>query len=273
MIVQHGSVGRTTLVAICAFTALVGCSAPQNAEENPTHNPAPVQLRAEVLQQVPHDPTAFTQGLELVDGVLYEGTGIEGSSNIRAVDPATGAVKQQTALPADFFGEGITAVGPTIWQLTWQEGIAMQRDRGTLAELRRVNYPGEGWGLCHDTKANRLVMSDGSDRLTFRDPQTFEQTGEVRVSSGGGPVSQLNELECVNGTVFANVWKTDTIVRIDPGSGLVTADVDLAGLLPDDARASADVLNGIAAVPGTDEFIVTGKYWPTMYRVKFVPAT
>jgi glutaminyl-peptide cyclotransferase len=270
MIVQHGNVGRTTLVSICMLAALSACSSDGQEQPRP---PAAVQLRAEVIQQVPHDPTAFTQGLELVDGVLYEGTGIEGSSDLRTVDPATGEVKQQAALPPDFFGEGITAVGQTIWQLTWQEGVAIQRDRASLSELRRVSYQGEGWGICHDTTANRLIMSDGTDKLTFRDPQTFQQTGDIRVTSGGSQVGQLNELECVNGTVFANVWNTDTIVRIDPKSGQVTADVNLAGLLPAEHRATADVLNGIAAVPGTDEFLVTGKYWPTMYRVKFVPAT
>jgi glutaminyl-peptide cyclotransferase len=269
MIVQHGIVGRTTLVGICVLGALGACS----GTANETRTPAATQLRAEVVAQVPHDPKAFTQGLELVDGVLYEGTGIEGSSSIRAVDPSTGEVKQQAALPADFFGEGITAVGATIWQLTWQEGVAIQRDRTTLNELRRANYQGEGWGLCHDNTANRLIMSDGTDKLTFRDPQSFQQTGETKVTSGGNPVTQLNELECVNGTVYANVWNTDTIVRIDPKSGQVTADVNLEGLLPAEQRANTDVLNGIAAVPGTDEFLVTGKYWPTMYRVRFVPTT
>lgn len=258
---------ETAGVALGAVAAvLVGCAPAATAP--PGDTPAPV--RAEVLERIPHDPTAFTQGLELMDGVLYEGTGLEGRSTIRAVDPATGMVRQQAALPPDLFGEGITVVGPTIWQLTWRNGVAIQRDRGTLAELRRVSYPGEGWGLCHDTANNRLVMSDGSDRLTFRDPQSFEPTGEVRVSHNGNPVSQLNELECAHGGVFANVWKTDRVVRIDPASGRVTAEIDLSGLLPADQRAGADVLNGIAAIPGTDDFLVTGKYWPTMFRVRFV---
>lgn len=261
--------GRTTGFSICALAALVAsCSAPAP----PATPTATTRLRAEILQVVPHDPTAFTQGLELVDGTLYEGTGLEGSSTLREVDPATGAVRRQTALPRDLFGEGITAVGPTLWQLTWQDGIAIQRDRATLAELRRVTYPGEGWGLCHDPAAARLVMSDGSDRLTFRDPHTFEPTGEVRVTSDNSPITRLNELECAHGAVFANIWQTDTIVRIDPASGRVTATIDLAGLLPPAERANTDVLNGIAAIPGTDEFLVTGKNWPKMFRVRFVPA-
>jgi glutaminyl-peptide cyclotransferase len=271
MIVQHGSVGRSTLVCVLAMLA-AGCVA-QPAEPAATGTAAagPARLRAEVLQRIPHDRSAFTEGLELVDGRLYEGTGLEGSSTLRVVDPATGQVQRRTDLPSDLFGEGITVVGATIWQLTWQDGVAIQRDRVTLEELRRVGYQGEGWGLCLDAAANRLVMSDGTDRLTFRDPQTFERTGEVRVTSGGNPVRQINELECAHGAVFANIWQTDMVVRIDPGSGRVTADVDLASLLPADERAGVDVLNGIAAIPGTDEFLVTGKYWPTMFRVRFVP--
>jgi glutaminyl-peptide cyclotransferase len=255
------------LTAIAALAAVVAGCAPAPAQYRPS---APNQLRAEVVQRIPHDPRAFTEGLELADGVLYEGTGLEGASTIRAVDPTTGAVRQQAKLPDELFGEGITVLGQTIWQLTYRQGIAIQRDRGTFAELGRASFSGEGWGLCHD--GNRLIMSDGTDRLAFRDPQTFQQTGEIHVTSGGRPVTQLNELECVQGAVFANIWQTDTIVRIDPASGAVTADVDLAGLLPADQRAGVDVLNGIAAVPGTDEFLVTGKYWPTMFRVRFVSA-
>lgn len=260
--------GRTTLVGILAVFA-AGCTASPAVDSG---SDAPQRLRAEVLQTVPHDTSAFTQGLELADGLLYEGTGIEGQSALRVLDPATGAERQRADLPDDLFGEGITVVGPAIWQLTWQDQVAIQRDRATLAERRRVDYPGEGWGLCHDATAGRLVMSDGSDTLTFRDPASFERTGAVPVTSGGSPVRQLNELECAQGAVFANVWQTDTIVRIDPASGRVTGEVDLAGLLPADERAGADVLNGIAAIPGTDEFLVTGKYWPKMYRVKFVVA-
>jgi glutamine cyclotransferase len=278
LIVQHGTVGRTTLVRVVATCAalLAGCGGTAPAPGPSTQaGPAPdsgqpQRLRAEVLATLPHDTAAFTQGLEISDGTLYEGTGLKGRSSMRALDPATGAVRQQTALPADLFGEGITVVGPNIWQITWQNGLAIERDRATLAERRRVDYPGEGWGICLDEGTNRLVMSDGSDRLTFRDPQTFAPVGEVRVTSDGQPVTQLNELECTAGSVFANVWKTDTIVRIDPGSGRVTGEVELSDLLSDEERGRADVLNGIAAVPGTDEFLVTGKYWPKMFRVRFV---
>jgi len=234
------------------------------------------ELRVEVIEVLPHDRTSFTQGLELADGVLYEGTGREGQSKMLAIDPDTGAVQHAQALPPDLFGEGITVVGDTIWQLTWQDGVAIRRDRATLAERDRADYDGEGWGLCHDraSAGTRLVMSDGTDELTFRDPATFAERGRVAVrTAGGDPVPELNELECVDGVVYANVWRTDQIVRIDPDSGRVTATVDLAGLLTDDDRAGTDVLNGIAAIPGTDEFLVTGKLWPKMFRVRFATAS
>jgi glutaminyl-peptide cyclotransferase len=228
-------------------------------------------MRAEVLGTLPHDTQAFTEGLELDGTTLYESTGLEDKSSVRIADPATAAIKKKTDLPTPMFGEGITLVGSKLWQLTWKDGVAIQRDKQTLAELKRVRYDGEGWGLCLDGK--RLVMSDGTDELTFRDPDTFEQTGTVRVRSGDGPVTELNELECTPTGIYANVWKTDTVVRIDPRSGEVTATIDLGGLLPPAQRADTDVLNGIAAVPGTDEFLVTGKFWPKMFRVRFITAS
>lgn len=259
----------TALVVVSALAA--GCSSGDTAPAPTAPATAPAELTPRVVEVLPHDTTAFTQGLELVDGVLYEGTGLVGRSSVRATDPRTGAVRTQVDLPDPLFGEGITVVDDSLWQLTWQDGVAVQRDRSTLAERRRVAYDGEGWGLCHDRAGGRLVMSDGSDRLVFRDPDTFDVTGEVRVSAAGEPVERLNELECTANGVYANVWQTDTVVRIDPSSGRVTARVDLAGLLTPDERAHTDVLNGIAAVPDTDEFLVTGKLWPKLFRVSFVP--
>lgn len=241
----------------------------EQTEQSNGHPKSLPHLRAHVVDVHPHDRSSFTQGLEIADGTLYEGTGLRGESKLRAIEPASGRTIQQTRLPADLFGEGITVAGDRIWQLTWQEGVAIERDRASLAELRRVRYGGEGWGLCHD--GSRLVMSDGSARLTFRDPATFDATGEITVTSGGEEVQELNELECAGGHVWANVWGSDQILRIDPGTGEVTAVVDASGLLAPHERAGTDVLNGIAAVPGTDEFLLTGKYWPHVYRVRFTP--
>ncbi|MGH4014423.1 MAG: glutaminyl-peptide cyclotransferase [Pseudonocardiaceae bacterium] len=241
---------------------LPGCGPGQSGVES---------LRVQVLATLPHDETMYTQGLEIADGVLYEGSGRVGQSRVRAMElSAPGSVLQETTLPAPLFGEGITVAGTRLWQLTWTDGMAIERDPETLAERRRVPYQGEGWGLCHD--GDRLVMSDGSDRLTFRDPVTFARTGQVAVRLDGEPVRQLNELECAGAAVWANVYLTDRILRIDPATGSVTGEVDAAGLLSAPQRATADVLNGIAAIPGTDEFLITGKNWPALFRVRFVPS-
>ncbi|MDR7301509.1 glutaminyl-peptide cyclotransferase [Haloactinomyces albus] len=242
----------------------------EQTEQGIGHAGSVSHLRADVTRVRAHDRSAFTQGLELAGGILYEGTGKHGQSVLRAVDPHTGRVLQEAHLPQEFFGEGITVVGDRIWQLTWRSGVAILRDRASLTEIDRMRYEGEGWGLCHD--GNRLVMSDGSARLTFRDPETFAPTGGITVRLGGEPVEELNELECADGSIWANVWKSHRILRIDPASGRVTAVVDASGLLPPEQRAQAGVLNGIAAVEGTDEFLLTGKNWPHLYRVRFVPA-
>ncbi|WP_280477036.1 glutaminyl-peptide cyclotransferase [Nocardia asiatica] len=227
------------------------------------------RMNIEVVGTRPHDPKAFTQGLEVDGGVLYEGTGLAGASSVRASRLTTGEELARAELPAPYFGEGITVAGATLWQLTWHDGVAIARDPATLAERGRVSYEGEGWGLC--ARDGRLIMSDGTDRLTFRDPETFAATGSVELTSHNG--ARLNELECAaDGSVYANDWPTDTILRVDPDSGAVLASADAAGLLPATARAGADALNGIAQLPGTDRFLITGKNWPTMFEVRFAPA-
>lgn len=274
------TIGPLILVsALLTGVVLAGCSASgQPGSGSATDGEAgivapqpPERLRAQVLETLPHDTNAFTQGYEIAHGVLYEGTGLVGRSWVRSIDTTTGSELARADLPPPLFGEGITIVGDSLWQLTWQNGIAIRRDADSLAEQDRVSYSGEGWGLCYQDDRQRLVMSDGSDTLTFRDPATFAETGSVEVHAAGEPVDQLNELECVGGTVYANVWQTDTILRIDPATGRVTGTIDASGLLTPSERDDADVLNGIAAVPGSEFFFVTGKLWPKTFRVRFVP--
>ena len=252
--------GRALVAAVALV--LAGCAAAV---------PAGRDLVPEVLAEIPHDPSAFTQGFEVADGALYEGTGLAGESELRELDPATGAVRRAVPLPRALFGEGITVVDDRIWQLTWQDGVALEWDRASFTLLREVPLDGEGWGLCLERGAGRLVRSDGTDRLRFHDPATFAEIGAVSVTLDGAPVTELNELECVDGEVWANVWRTDRIVRIDPADGRVTAVLDAAGLLDPGRRAGTDVLNGIAAV-GDGEFLLTGKFWPVTFRVRPVPA-
>ncbi|WP_230423499.1 glutaminyl-peptide cyclotransferase [Streptomyces radicis] len=255
------------VLAVCA--TLLASGEPSSAQQPSV---APEALRVEVVRTLPHDVNAFTQGLEIADGVLYEGTGRVGQSFVSATDLATGDELARVDLPSPLFGEGITVTDTSLWQLTWRNGIAFERDPATLEELRTVSYEGEGWGLCHQPEHGRLVMSDGSGELTFRDPETFEETGRVEVLSDGRPTSDLNELECVGDTVYANVWQTDTILRIDPASGEVTGEIDASGLLSEDEEWAADVLNGIAKTPEGDTFLITGKLWPHLFEVRFVPA-
>ncbi|MBP2365585.1 glutaminyl-peptide cyclotransferase [Pseudonocardia parietis] len=258
--------GRPVVLLLLLVVALSGCGAA--ASPAPAPGAVPV-VRPEVLAELPHDPAAFSQGLELHDGILYEGTGRVGESEIRALDPVTGAVRAASPLPPSYFGEGITVVGDRIWQLTWQDGVAIEWDRATLRPRREVPVDGEGWGIClsGDPGTGRIVRSDGTDRLHFHEPGDLAPTGSVAVTLDGAQQGELNELECVGDRVWANVWQTDRIVRIDPATGVVDAVVDASGLLDPARRSGADVLNGIAHVAG-DEYLLTGKLWPATYRVR-----
>jgi glutaminyl-peptide cyclotransferase len=236
--------------------------------------PVAAELGVQVLERLGHDPTAFTQGLEFHQGRLFESRGLYGRSALTEIDPVTGTVLRRTDLADEYFAEGITVVDERIIQITWQEERAFVYDIDTFAVVDEFTYDGEGWGICLDEAGagRRLIMSDGSDSLTFRDPETFEATGSVDVTLDGAPVEDLNELECVDGLVWANVWLTDSIVVIDPASGTVVSVVDARGLLTPAERAGADVLNGIARDHDTGRWLITGKLWPTMFVVDFVPA-
>ena len=222
----------------------------------------------EVVRSYPHDRAAFTQGLLVRNGIFYEGTGMNGESGIRKVKIETGEVLQVKPLAKEYFGEGITEWNGSIVQLTWQHGVGFVYDAETFAPTRTFTYRGEGWGITHD--GTRLIMSDGTAQLRFLDPATLKETGRVTVRDARGPIQKLNELEFVNGEIYANVWQTDRIVRISPADGRVTGWIDLAGLLTPAQRAEADVLNGIAYDAAGDRLFVTGKWWPRVFEIKLV---
>lgn len=265
--VGEGSGGAATATALPPPT-----DAPSAADTPSAAAPATggvERLRLQVLSSHPHDPGAFTQGLLWKDGQLYESTGLNGRSSLRRVDLATGKVAQQVAVPEQYFAEGLALVADRLYQLTWQSHAGFIYDLADLSQEGGFTFDGEGWGLCYD--GERLVRSDGSADLIFHDPADFKETGRVTVSLDGAPQERINELECVDDAVYANVWQTDRILRIDPRTGAVTAEIDASGLLGDDERAAADVLNGIAYDPEAQRFFITGKLWPKLFEVRFVP--
>lgn len=263
--------GLAVALSLWVIAARASAISPSPAPSGvPTASPVvPVALSWEVAGSFPHDPGAWTQGLVIdPQGRLFESTGIVGRTSIREVDRTTGEVLRSAQPSDEVYGEGLALVGDRFLQLTWRDGVALAWDPETFEALDRYPYAGEGWGLCFD--GTRLVMSDGSDTLTFRDPTTFEPTGTVGVTIAGEPLVRLNELECVDDQVWSNVWETPYIVRIDPASGVVTAVLDMTGLADPDPSATdpGAVLNGIAYDPATDTFLVTGKLWPTMYELR-----
>jgi len=231
--------------------------------------PPGIQVYGYQIQHVfPHDREAFTQGLQYVDGVLYEGTGLHGRSSIRKVALETGKVLKQRDVPAEHFGEGITVWKNDLIELTWQTHVAFVYDRATFQPRKQFSYPGEGWGLTHD--GTNLIMSDGTDQLRVLDPVSFGERRRIRVTAGGAPLRELNELEFVKNEILANVWQTDYVARIAPDTGMVTGYIDLRGLLSPAERASADVLNGIAYDAARDRLFITGKLWPKLFEIKIV---
>jgi glutamine cyclotransferase len=226
------------------------------------------QLRVRVVAKYPHARDAFTQGLLWHDGEMYESTGRYGRSSLRRVRLEDGVVLSERPLDPSFFGEGLALVDDRLVQLTWRSGVALVSDLESLQQEEMLRYSGEGWGLCFDGTA--LVMSDGSSMLALRDPATMELLRETTVWRGDRPVRRLNELECVGDDVYANIWQSDEIVRIDGKTGRVTAVIDASGLLTPVEAVRADVLNGIAYKPDTDTFLLTGKLWPHVFEVELV---
>jgi glutamine cyclotransferase len=224
-----------------------------------------------IINVYPHDVNAFTQGLVFEDGFLYEGTGLCGRSSVRKVDLETGNIVQIHELPRQYFGEGITIYEDRIIQLTWQSHTGFVYDRETFELLQEFAYPTEGWGITDDK--TQLIMSDGTSVLHFLDPETFEEIGSVDVVDGNIRVTRLNELEYINGKVYANVWQTDRIVIIQPNTGRVTGWINLGGLLnPAERTQNTDVLNGIAYDEDDGRLFVTGKLWPHLFEIELVPA-
>jgi len=232
--------------------------------------PQPVPVYTyKVVNAFPHDRQAYTQGLDIDNGTLYEGTGGYGSSTLRRVDLESGRVLQEYRLPDVYFGEGVTVYKDTLVQLTWRSNIGFVYDKNSFDLLKTFTYPGEGWGITYDGK--RLIMSDGTSRLYFRDPEDFSTAGYVEVHDESGPVSMLNELEYINGKIFANVWATDSIAIIDPQDGRVTGLLDLSGLLDSGQYDNTtEVLNGITYDAERDRMLVTGKRWPLLFEIVMV---
>jgi glutamine cyclotransferase len=224
------------------------------------------QYTYEIVNTFPHDRTAFTQGLVFLDGKLIESTGLIGQSTLREVNLTNGVVLRQVRVPG-YFAEGLAVLGGKAYQLTWQAHRGFVYDEATFHREREFSYTGEGWGLTTD--GHWLIMSDGTSQIRFLDPATFKVERTIQVTLRGQPIDQLNELEYVQGEIFANVWKTDLVMRIDPASGVVTGEIDFTGLLPPgDYDANTDVLNGIAYDSATDRLFVTGKLWPKLFQVR-----
>jgi len=232
----------------------------------PANGPAP-KYGYQIVNMWPHDSNAFTQGLILMDGKLLESTGQEGFSSLRRVELESGKVLQKVNVPEPYFAEGITQLNGKVYQLTWQHNLGFIYDAQTFNRLGQFNYQGEGWGLTTDGQS--LILSDGSPSIRFIDPGNFRVTRTINVTDRNQPIRELNELEYVNGEIYANVWHENRIATIDPQSGRVNSWIDLTGLMPESEQLDPEaVLNGIAYDQASDKLIVTGKLWPRVYEIK-----
>ncbi len=249
------------IFTLCLLAALAGsCAEKQETAQTPL-------LSYEIVKTHPHRISAFTQGLAIDEGFLYEGTGTYGQSTLCRIDLETGRVLQRSHLPDHMWGEGITLFGNRIYQLTWRSHTGFVYDKRTFKLLQTFDYPGEGWGLTHDGRD--LIMSNGSATLTFLDPNSLDARRTILVTDANQPVTHLNELEYIDNQIYANIWRTNDIVAIEPKTGSVTARIDLSDLK--DREPRADVLNGIAYDPLRRRLFVTGKYWSKLYEIKIVP--
>jgi len=253
-----------TIIVIVTVALVIGSAVLVLLNQEPAGT-TPVSYTYDVINVYPHDPNAFTQGLVIEKGVLYEGTGLYGKSTLRRVELETGEVTQLYSLPGDLFGEGITVFGNRIVQLTWRSQKGFIYNKHSFDLLQEFSYPTEGWGITND--GNQLIMSDGTANLYFLDPETFEKVGQVEVRDNG-PVTNLNELEYINGEVYANVWQTDKIAIIDPHTGQVTGWIDLTGIYTPEKSDANNVLNGIAYDIEGDRLFVTGKRWSQLFQIK-----
>ena len=254
-------------VLLCATIAALASGCGREARDAPAGSG---QFTYEIVATFPHDPTAFTQGLVFHDGYLFESTGQYGESRLRRVELETGVPLQDHRLEFELFGEGLTIFGDEIFQLTYREGTGIVYDLATLREKRRWPYSGEGWGLTHNGR--ELIMSDGSNRLRFLDPKSGKPLRAIEVKRDGRPLEHLNELEFIDGVIFANVFMRDVIARIDPLSGEVLGFVDLRGLRNRQPLGQhAEVLNGIAYDAESKRIFVTGKYWSKLFEIRLVP--
>jgi glutamine cyclotransferase len=253
-----------SIIGILTLAALGHAQARRSVP--PTSTPAQYSYR--VVHTFPHDPAAFTQGLEYRGGVLYEGTGLVGRSSLRKVELETGKVLQQIPVEQKYFGEGITVVNSQIVELTWTTQIGFIYDQASFRMIRNFNYTGEGWGLAND--GQQIYMSDGSADIRVLDSTTLQEKRRVTVHDGTDPVKMLNELEYIRGEIYANVWQTNRIARISPADGKVLGWIDMTGILPAENRLHADVLNGIAYDQSGDRIFVTGKLWPKLFEIQVV---
>ena len=256
------------VLALFSFQCQPGANSNSSSKtsETPASGPTP-KYGYQIVNIFPHDSNAFTQGLILMDGKLLESTGEEGFSSLRRVELESGKVLKKVDVPEPYFAEGLTALNGKLYQLTWQHNVGFIYDAQTFEHVGDFNYQGEGWGLTTDGQS--LILSDGSNRIRFIDPAGFGVTRTITVTDGSLPVRELNELEYVNGEIYANVWHDNRIAAIDPQSGHVKAWIDLTGLMPEgELHDQEAVLNGIAYDQATDKLIVTGKLWPRVFEIK-----